>query len=821
MPDFEPVQEQTANIDESVAFLKKWKPEGPWILTSIAVDSISYGVDERDISRGTSTATFYPKGEDVLRQWLKRREARCGVYFQVNSTFTEDENGHPINVTKKIKKADVQSVDWFHIDIDPRVGHDLKSERNLALETLTNPPEGVPKPTVVIFSGGGFQGFWKLREPIHVEGDIGKTEEAERYNIQLRMALGGDECQNADRIMRLPGSVNVPNRKKLEKGRGLQRATLIEFDDEFVYSVSDFVPSPKLQEKKTGLGREEIRIQGNVERVPDLSKMKTATGTDIKLTDKTIDLVENGYDPSSIQENEARGLKLYESRSEALFSAVTTLIGNNVPPATVYSIITDRDYAISESVLEQGSRSEKYALRQIQRARDYKIAPELEELNELHAVILSDQGRCVVATEEYDHVLKRQRLIKSDPKQIERRYANRVMQAGTKANGDPRYEKLGLWWFENSARREYKGIVMSPEHEIEGHYNLWRGFSYEPKKGDCSLFLDHVRENICCTDEKYEYQMNWLARAVQKPAHQAKTAIVLQGEQGTGKTFFADSIGKLFGRHYLSVSDAELLLGRFNEHLKDCVFVFSDEAFFARNTKHQASLKSLITGDHFTVEAKYERPHSAKNFLHLILASNSEHVVPAELGDRRFFCLKVSDARRQDLDYFRAIQKQLDNGGYEALLYELLTRNIKGWNPENIPQTAALIEQKIISMRTEEKFIYEFLNDAYDFHQDIPSKEFFHRYISYCDDLKVRSERRSKQELFISMQKMFPSGYPSQRRIRVKRMNNQQKTCFNFPPLIECRAFFDKTFKGPFPWNSLQVESTEDEQAEMIAEPPF
>ena len=55
-----------------------------------------------------------------------------------------------------------------------------------------------------------------------------------------------------------------------------------------------------------------------------------------------------------------------------------------------------------------------------------------------------------------------------------------------------------------------------------------------------------------------------------------------------------------------------------------------------------------------------------------MLASNEDWVVPASLESRRFFVLDVSNARANDHTYFAAITDELEHGGYEAMLDELL-----------------------------------------------------------------------------------------------------------------------------------------------------
>ena len=67
---------------------------------------------------------------------------------------------------------------------------------------------------------------------------------------------------------------------------------------------------------------------------------------------------------------------------------------------------------------------------------------------------------------------------------------------------------------------------------------------------------------------------------VQRPERQAETAIVMRGEkEGTGKGILARALLYLMGQHGYAISNAKHLTGQFNAHLRDCVFLFGDEAF--------------------------------------------------------------------------------------------------------------------------------------------------------------------------------------------------------------------------------------------------
>ena len=190
--------------DASIDFLKKWAPDGPWVLTAIKVDR-----------KGIVTTTFRPGQEGELRAWLGEH-SRCNIYFHVNPVLRD--------LGSKARREDVAALAWLHVDIDPRVGEDLQAERERALKLLRHPPEDLPPPTCILFSGGGYWGFWKLAAPVPINGEEEKYEHAKLYNLQLEIAFGADNCHNVDRIARLLDTVNRPDEKKRAKGQANELA---------------------------------------------------------------------------------------------------------------------------------------------------------------------------------------------------------------------------------------------------------------------------------------------------------------------------------------------------------------------------------------------------------------------------------------------------------------------------------------------------------------------------------------------------------------------------------------------------------------------
>ena len=215
--------------DEAVAFLEKWKPGGPWPLCAFQADDRS----DKDFR------TFTPATLGKLPVWIaEQTAAQRNVYFHVNTARGLAKG--------RAKKINVVSIDWLHVDVDPVDDRPLEAERQRIRERIMRDDDDdvLPPASVIIFSGGGYQGFWRLRDPIMVNCDEAAAEDAEQYNVQIAKLMQADDCFNADRIMRLPGTINWPNAKKRKRGQVPVVAELVRADWDVAYDIDKFVKAP-------------------------------------------------------------------------------------------------------------------------------------------------------------------------------------------------------------------------------------------------------------------------------------------------------------------------------------------------------------------------------------------------------------------------------------------------------------------------------------------------------------------------------------------------------------------------------------------------
>ncbi|MCK0172063.1 hypothetical protein MWU53_13430 [Aliiroseovarius sp. S1123] len=283
--------------------------------------------------KGLEARTFGLKDIESMASWIEQKN-RDGynIYFHVNNLRDECKN-------KKAKRADVTSVHAFHVDLD-----DPSEE---ALERILAFPI---KPSCILFSGGGYQVFWLLNEPL---ADIDK---AEQINAALAKALGGDACQNADRIMRAPETVNWPNAKKRKAGRVPTKAYLLHEHTDFsrTHRVERFEEALSTSTKAVG--------HTPSTEVPDYRDISIA---DLNITDsRLVEIVTSGDDPDHPRGTEGAR---YPSRSEARFSVACALARLGFNAEIIAGVLVNASHGIAESILEK-AKPREYAYREAEKA---------------------------------------------------------------------------------------------------------------------------------------------------------------------------------------------------------------------------------------------------------------------------------------------------------------------------------------------------------------------------------------------------------------------------------------------------------------------
>ena len=325
-------------------FLCMWRPSGPWVLTAIEVDP------PKGKQPKVPTRTLTTRAQVI--EWVNDHSGGAwNCYFTVNDVR--------VPVSKKPTKADMGGARALCFDLDPRAGEPLDPER-VRLWSMVDDWEvngkklAFPRPSVVIDSGGGFQGFLILDEVAQLDGDAALARVEERgLGVVQAFAGNSDSVHNVDRIMRLPGTVNWPTEAKRKKGRVPRLARVVTADwghrsrlDAFPRAVPDASPAPA------------PAARGRVASGP--VRREVWPDDLVGVSDHTKMLIVQGTDP----DNEA---KWAGQRSELVLHINCELIRADVSEADMVALMLDPDYKFGAHVQEQ-PKPLPYAWRQVTRA---------------------------------------------------------------------------------------------------------------------------------------------------------------------------------------------------------------------------------------------------------------------------------------------------------------------------------------------------------------------------------------------------------------------------------------------------------------------
>lgn len=507
-------------------------------------------------------------------------------------------------------------------------------------------------------------------------------------------------------------------------------------------------------------------------------------------------------DDSELQRPQAAG------RNEFLFYLGIDLLRQGLGHDIVATILREKNQTATEqdheNFLTEGPYpSDKLEIliaslkkTEIQKSSDKSIAI-VEELNTKHAhVMISGKARIINIMTDPQNGWQTHDF--STPADFRSRYANRKVKIGN------RIRTAAEVWLESPKRQSYGGITFLPGKDAGDYFNLFQGFAVEPAEGDCNLYLEHIRNNICSADDDlYNYIIHWMADAIQNPSTRPGVALAIRGQQGVGKGVFVNTFARLFGPHFIQVTQSSHLVGNFNGHQKDKLLVFADEAFWAGNKQAEGVLKGLVTEDTLSIEMKGVDVGQFPNFIRLILATNNDLVVPASAEQRRFVVIDASAARMQDTAYFGAIIQQMESGGLEALMHHLQSLDLEGVNLRKIPQTDALADQKLRSLDSVAAWLFSCLNNGgieevetssttylRDWPETYGTSNMYNAYIGYCK--RVGQNHPVRDTVFgKSLARYLPS--ISKRRDGGK---NRQHV-YLLPPLDQARQEFASATKIP------------------------
>lgn len=173
--------------------------------------------------------------------------------------------------------------------------------------------------------------------------------------------------------------------------------------------------------------------------------------------------------------------------------------------------------------------------------------------------------------------------------------------------------------------------------------------------------------------------MDYLAYIVQNPGKRPNWAVLLQGTEGDGKTFFGVLLGAVLGAENVRMLNAKTVQGDFNGWAEGQQVVFVEEIRLHGHNRYDVlnQIKPLITNDVIEIHRKGVDPYNVPNMSAYILATNYKDALPLTENDSRYFVLFSQFQTKAALDAFNK-----RNPTYYEDLYKAIDDSagaLRGW----------------------------------------------------------------------------------------------------------------------------------------------
>jgi hypothetical protein len=237
------------------------------------------------------------------------------------------------------------------------------------------------------------------------------------------------------------------------------------------------------------------------------------------------------------------------------------------------------------------------------------------------------------------------------------------------------------------------------------------------------LFMAHVRFTLESEVER-ELLINWMAYIYQNQGKRVGWAMLLQGAQGSGKSYFGNVFEMLMGTNVKSL-DTQAISGRFTGWATGSLVTVVEEIRIAGTNKYEIldKLKPIISNATIQIEEKGRDHRTVPNFTSYFLLTNHKDAVPLQDGDRRY-CALFSRVQSEE-QLFDELGGQDAARVYFDTLFDSaranagsIARFLLDWkipssfDPQGrAPETAARLEMKALSVSPERDMVDDAISE--------------------------------------------------------------------------------------------------------------
>jgi hypothetical protein len=239
-------------------------------------------------------------------------------------------------------------------------------------------------------------------------------------------------------------------------------------------------------------------------------------------------------------------------------------------------------------------------------------------------------------------------------------------------------------------------------------YNMWIEPSIKPKAGDTTVFDDHLKRLLPDPVER-GYALDWMAWVLQNEKLKPNFMFLMQGEQGSGKSWLGAVMARLVDKRNTMLLRTEDVGSKFNSWISRTRLAIVEELMGDDKRTLANRMKALVTQEDVPVELKGKDITTMPNKAAFMAFTNHLDAIKLENSDRRYMIFRSAASGKDDVAYFERLWAVLDDeAALAAIMHSLVLRQVaRSWGLGRAPHTKAHEEMRREGMPEVEQWIIE------------------------------------------------------------------------------------------------------------------
>lgn len=162
------------------------------------------------------------------------------------------------------------------------------------------------------------------------------------------------------------------------------------------------------------------------------------------------------------------------------------------------------------------------------------------------------------------------------------------------------------------------------------------------KAGEAGEFLQRHLRNLVAEADHRRTIVDFLAFQVQQPGRKVRWAVLIQGAEGCGKSYLAETMKAVLGHEHVKTISGAVIRSDFNDWAFGYQMVVIEEVRASGTNRHDTmnALKEPITNPTIPINEKFRNSRMVDNISNYMLFSNHHDALTLTPQDRRYFVIK-------------------------------------------------------------------------------------------------------------------------------------------------------------------------------------